>query len=156
MSHCLGWDGASDQVLSGDWLGQVCEKFACGEVCAELVDAAKLDGMEAEVFGGLDVDEAIVEEESFFAANVELSACPKEDGGIGLGDVEFAGIGLVGEVGEPGELLAHVAQDLGDHVGEDGGSDTGLLEGGGPGEHGLVNGDPEEDVVFDEGGDLGG
>ena len=108
------------------------------------------------MFCGLNVDETVVDEESFFGGDAEVGARPDEDGGVGLGDVEFAGIGLVGEVGEPGEFLTHVAQDLGDHVGEDGGEDAGLLEGGGPGEHGLVNGDPEEDVVLDEGGDLGG
>ena len=106
------------------------------------------------MFCGLNVDEAVVEEESFFGANAEVGACPDEDGGVWLGDVEFAGIGLHGEVGEPGEFLAHVAEDLGNHVGEDGGEDAGLLEGGGPGEHALVDGDPEEYVVFNEGGDL--
>ena len=137
-------------------MGQALEKVAGGEVGAELVDSAKVNGVEAEVFGGLNVDETVVDEESFIGADAELVAGPREDGGVGLGDAEFAGIGLVGEVGEPGEFLAHVAEDLGDHVGENGGEDAGPLQGRGPGEHALVDANPEEDVVFDEGGDLGG
>ena len=60
------------------------------------------------------------------------------DGGVGLGDAEFTGPGELVEVGEPGEFLAHGAENFGDHVGEDGGEDAGVLQGGGPGEHGLV------------------
>ncbi len=89
-------------------------------------------------------------------ADAELIAGEGVDGGVGLGDAEVAGPGELVEVGEPGEFLEHGAEHVGTHVGEDGGEETGVLEGGGPGEHGRVEGDPHEDVVGDEVVDLRG
>ena len=85
-----------------------------------------------------------------------LSQVSSIDGGVGLGDAELAGPGELVEGREPGELLAHIAKHLGTHVGEDGREEAGILQGGDPGEHRLIDGDPHEDIVFDECVDLRG
>jgi len=72
------------------------------------------------------------------------------DGGVGLGDAEAVGEGVVGEVLEPVEA----AQDAGLHsvaeVGEDTGFDAGVAELGGPVDHGLVGLGPEGVVGGEE------
>jgi len=128
-----------------------------GEVLAELRNVAELDRVQTNVFGATDIREFVVEEEGLVGLDAQGVAGKGVDGGVGLGDAEFAGPGEVVEVGEPGEFLAHGAQDVGAHVGKDGGEEAGVLECGGPGEHGLdeVAG-PHEDVIFDESFDLRG
>lgn len=114
--------------------------------------------MEADVFRATDIREFVVEEETFVGSDTEGFAGKGVDDGVGLGDAEFTGPGEVVEVGEPGKFLAHGAQDIGTHVGENGGEEAGILESGGPVEHGLdeVAG-PHKDVIFDESVDfLGG
>jgi len=113
--------------------------------------------MEAELFGGVDVFLFVVDEESFAERDAEFFAGEDVDGGVGLGDAELAGPGELVEMGEPGEFLAHGAEDVGTHVGEDGGEEARVLESGGPGEHGLVQmAGPHEDIVFDQSGDCVG
>ena len=135
-------------------LRNVLEQAAGREVGAELRDGAELDGMEAELFSSADVLQPVVDEEGFVGADAEVVAGPDVDGGVRLGDAELTGKRLVGELSEPREFLAHVAEHLGAHVGEDGSQKAGFLEGGDPSEHALIDGDPHEDVVFDEGTDL--
>ena len=134
----------------------ILQQAAGGEVRAELIDIGEQEGVEAEGFSGADVFDFVVEEEGFARWNAEPGAGEGVDGGVGLGDAELAGPGELVEVREPGEVLAHGAEDFGAHVGEDGGTEAGAVEGEGPGEHGLVDGGPHEDVGFDEGVDLGG
>ena len=127
-----------------------------GEVVAELCDVGELQGLEAEGFGATDVLKFIVEEEGFVGSDAEPIAGEGVDGRVGLGDAELAGPGELVEGGEPGEFLKHGAEDLGNHVGEDGGEEAGILQGGGPVEHGRVESDPHENVGGDEVADLRG
>jgi len=109
------------------------------------------------LLGGADVFDSVVDEKSFAGADAELVAGEVVDGGVRLGDAEFAGPGELVEAGEPREFLAHGAEDFGPHVGEDSGEDAVVLQGGGPGKHGLVEiASPHEDVVFDECVDFAG
>jgi len=110
--------------------------------------------MKADFFGRARVDLLVVEEEGFIGANAKMVAGPCEDGWVGFGNAQLAGIGLMVKMREPGELLTHGAQDLRHHVGEDGGIEARLLQRGGPGEHALIDGDPHQDIVLDKGGDL--
>jgi hypothetical protein len=121
---------------------------------AELRDGRELQSLEAEGFGAADVLDFVVEEESFVGADAELVAGELVDGGVGLGDAELAGPGELVEVCKPGEFPKHGAEDLGNHVGENSGEEAGVLECGGPCEHGRVEGCPHENVNGDEFADL--
>lgn len=136
-----GWQG----------LGQVFEQRANVKVGAQLLHGAKLEAAEPELFSGEDILEPVVEEKRFFGADAELLAGEVIDGRVGFGDAEFTGPGELIEGGQPCEFLANGAQDFRNHVGENGGEAAGVLKRADPGEHGLADVGPHEDIGLNEG-----
>ena len=138
-------------------LRDILQPVVGGEVVAELLRGGEEQSLDTEGFGGADVLRLVVEEEAFGGGDAEMVAGEPIDGGIGLGDVEFAGPGEVGEAAEPGEVRAmqHGVEDFGDHVRQDGGAQAGLLQRVDPGEHDGVGLDPHADVGCDESFEFG-
>ncbi len=74
------------------------------------------------------------------------------DFGLGLGEVEGVGPGVVVEGFDPGVTGAETGFHGVGHVGEDAGAHAGALEALGPVDHGGVELGPEVGVGVDEGG----
>ena len=116
------------------------------EVLAKLVDGGELEGADAEVAGGLDVLDFVVEEEGFFRGSAELVEEELVDFGLGLGHVVLVAPDADVEVSEPGEIGLHVSEDVVAHVGEDAGLEAAISEGLVPGEGGWILGCPHAGV----------
>lgn len=137
-------------------MGQVFEQRASVKIGAQLLDGFELETAEPDSFSGENVIHPVVEKERFVGANAQFFAGEVINCRIGFGDAEFAGPGELIEGGEPSEFLAHGAQNLRNHIGENGGEEAGVLKRADPGEHGLADVGPHEDVGLDEGVDLRG
>ena len=108
-----------------------------------------LDGLHAGGEGGGDVLGSVVEEEDVFGRGLKALDGVQVDLGLGLGEIDGVGPGVVVEGFDPGMAGAEASFHSVGHVGEDAGGDAGALELSDPGEHGWVKGGP----VFGVGGD---
>ena len=108
-----------------------------------------LDGLHAGGEGGGDVLGSVVEEEDVFGRSLQALGGVIVDLGLGLGEIDGVGPGVVVEGFDPGVAGAEASFHGVGHVGEDARGDAGALELRDPGEHGWVEGGP----VFGVGGD---
>ena len=115
-----------------------------------------LDGLHAGGDGGGDVFGTVVDEEDVFGWGGEAFGGVAVDFGLGLGEVEGVGPGVVVEGFDPGVASAESGLHGIGHVGEDAGTNTGALEALDPVDHGRVELAPEIGIGVDEGGELVG
>src|ERR1700738_2419543 len=109
-----------------------------------------LDSLHSGGEGGLDVFEAVVDEEDVGRWGLERGRSAEVDGGLGFGEVEGVGPGAVVEVGEPVESREQAGGHGVADIGKDSGREAGPLEGLGPLEHRWVELAPEVEVGGDQ------
>ena len=106
-----------------------------------------LDGLHADGQGGGDVFCTVVDEEDVGGWSAEAFGGVEVDGGLGFGEIEGVGPGVVVEFVEPAAVLCEEARFHGvGHVGEDADANTGALETLRPVDHGLIELAPEVGV----------
>ena len=112
-----------------------------------------LDDLHAEVEGGGEVFGSVVDEEDVGGWSAEAFGGVEVDGGLGLGEVERVGPGVVVEFVDPFAVLCEQPCGHGvGHVGEDADADAVVLEALCPVDHRWVELSPEIGVG---GGELG-
>lgn len=109
-----------------------------------------LDGMQTNAPGGLDVLDAIVNEERGFCRVADAVDRVMVDALVRLGNPEAVREGVVLESREPGEAFDNSAFHGVADVGEDSGGDAGALQSDCPIDHRLIRLRPEIDVGCEE------